>query len=341
MRDSALVVACGCALMACDSFSDTPADPTTDGGADAIASSDGGAPTDGEAGATEGGLVRKPTILAPGPGLPLAVAADDNVVVWGDDSGKVRRVPLDGSGMPVTLDGSAGSPRQIQLFGNDVYWCDHTQDRKGLWRIRDGMAVEHLATSLPITSFAPFGSNLVTFRSSDNSMTLLSKDGAALNGVTFGSYTALWDIIADGSDVLWSDAATATIWRLKDGETTPTAFITNETDPRTLARNAGGIFFSRVENLIRMRDRSGGTSDVATTETGVHAMAADETGLYWLTNDSVRHWSPVTKTIETLASGFDTTTGIDPLNRSRMHKITLTTKYVVWLSATEVWRVEK
>jgi hypothetical protein len=324
----ALLVAQGMTSIAgCASFSSAD---------DARSSIEGDAAATSEASVVDA-APRQPTILVSAITLPTALAANDDMIVWGSDTGTVFTSQIDGANV-ATLSNYGGSPRRLLIRPNDLLWCDHTGARPGMWRRANDGTVTTAPSNLPITSFAPFGTDFATFFSSTNTITVIDEAGQAK--VSYSGFGNLYDIVADGDDVVWTDSGEGKIMRLQRGGT-PQTIAEGESDVRAVARNADGIYWSLATTTIRRFDRANAArADVATGESGVHGIVADETGVYWLTNDSLRRWTKASRKVETLATG-QPNTNTENENVPRFRKVALTSKYVVWLTATDLRRIEK
>jgi hypothetical protein len=117
----------------------------------------------------------------------------------------------------------------------------------------------------------------------------------------------------------------------------PLAFSWNDgLSPEGLATSGETTYWTfRNGGVIRRRDVDGGISTIAQGENGPYSLAADDTGVYWLTAaGTLRHIR--NGAVTTLASGFDATD-----DKSMARGIALTTDYVFWCTRNKVLRISK
>lgn len=330
------VVAFACVLgVACSSFDDSDAVPPggdggPGGGGDANANDGGGGESDGGGGvdgATDAG--RTVAILATQQ-RTLSVAASETNVVWGDDDGYVRFMNLDATGSPSAIH-TGGSPNHVRYDGADILWSDHgTDPTQGLFRDKSGSTNRFYTGKA--TNFASYGADYVVFSLAEGFVRRVTSSGVEQK--SWGPYNGLHDMIEDGGDVLFTHSGG--VARLAAGAADPTLLV-GESDCRSLAVDANAIYWAKGSDSIRRRDRMTGAVTDFAIEPGIHALAADASGVYWQVEHAVHRKAGTA--IVTLAEGF-TSTAYD-LDRSHHRQTALTSKYVVWATDTEIRRVEK
>lgn len=330
----AFAVLAGCASFA-SSSEETP-DPTNDGGADANADAnavpDGGSSDAGKDAETGPGAGE---IVVAAVSRPAFIAADDAMVVYGSEDGAILRADVDGKNNG-TISTYGGNPRQIFIEGVEVIWGDHTVSKQGIWRLKGGNTVR-TAEALSVTGLARFGGGFATFDNANGALVAVDDSGSNVSPI--GQYVALYDLVADGDDIVWTVSGSALVMR-KTGSSSPTPIATNESDARAIARNGDGVYWTLGTTTVRKLDRATNVrSDLALGQQNVHGLIADDTGVYWLTNDSLRRFSKTTGTIETLATGFQTPDA--DVNLARIRKIALTPSFVFWLTAKDLRRIAK
>lgn len=329
-------------LAACGSFGSSAEPPSTTTPMADAGSTDSDAsdrPTADASDATDATTTPSGDVLASGQSLPKSITANEAFVYWSVSSpGAVRRVALAG-GQVFDVDSSGGSPMVLRVDADDdLVWADDGV-APGLRRVRAGtgaMIDRFYADSA--FAFAPTTFGFAVLRRSDEDIRLLDIGGTVNGG--FGPYGSPFDVAANGADVYFTESSTGRIMHVlhQASPTNPVLFLQGETDCRNLVSWPQGLAWTLYsQGKVRIRESSGLISEVA-GEDHPYGLAADASGVYWLTpNGRLRRWSGGTTT--TIAEGFGTEA--DQQVAPYRHAVALTQSYVVWLTQSEVRRIAK
>lgn len=346
MRRSLLASCVASVLVACAAFSGeseggSPTGGVAEAGADG-ASVDAGAPTDG---ALPPDAAEAPqVVLAAGQAGATSIVATSQGPVWGitvGEAGLLRRAEASGAVDLVSYGG--GRPSRVVLDGTRLVWGD-LGVQKGL---------RALATAAPlydeaVEAFASVPKGFLAIREVPKEQ---SPDGGFdarfllwTNGVLqvtgHGTYPSrLWDVVADGDIALVTrDDGTILSFSPANPQAAPTPYVGPEPGCRNLAVNDAGVYWTRFsQGTVRMRDRTGSLRTLATDQVTPFGLAADASGVYWLTGDgALRRWNGTQ--VVTLASTLALASAD---GASRHHPLALTPDAVVLLTATEVLQVKK
>src|SRR5262249_26364318 len=152
------------------------------------------------------------------------------------------------------------------------------------------------------SAFAPVGPGFVSLREVPKSerpdggydVSFVSADGRIPPGHgPFADRLEAATVAGTPVPVPHPPTGTTLAFRTADPNTAVGQYAAGEKDCRTLASNSDGVFWTRFgEGIVRMRDRSSLTTDIASGELEPYGLAADGTGVYWLTgNGTLRRWS--------------------------------------------------
>jgi hypothetical protein len=327
--------ACAMIATACSStYAEAPQDASADGGR----ADDGGGPTDGDPPRADGsddapaapGFV----VLAKGFQDLAGISATSSTVYFtARVGGKIHSVPIDGG--TVTDFASGGAPSGIVAVGEMIFWTDVNANAI---RRRDSMGTATMSLNLD-------GGTPRAIAGTDDRVVVVVGDEIVSYDLTLALRTSLGvyqmplHVAVNGTATYWTEGSTSTIWSSPALLPAPSMFTNGEPGCDGIVAQGQGVYWTKLgSGQVRGQTSPAGASTIAATEVSPWALAADDSGVYWLTaNGKLRRKRPDQELPpETLAQDFAA------LGDRSLQGLALTANHAVWLTADgRVLRIDK
>jgi len=170
---------------------------------------------------------------------------------------------------------------------------------------------------------------------SKGSLAFFSLDLSYVTGTNL-DFDNPFDLAIAGSNVWFTESGAGKIWlaAMDNQGGLPQEQVTGESGCESIAVDTVGVYWTRPgDGLVKMLDHADNTTKpIASSEGMPFGVAADDSGVYWLTNDGkLRRWRPSAQDAlppSTVSSGFKAS-----FADRRGRRIALTSQYVVWITS--------
>lgn len=290
-------------------------------------------------------------VLGQGFGMLSSIAANEASVFVGDQgAGRIFEISLENGGVPTEL-GQVMNPTTLAVSaGGALFWGDTSASLLG--RIGGSSGSAGNAQIITTNMVQPTSIALATPEGQATASRLLlgganltsgfgevqHYDPNTLIGVANTSAPPmpapvnLYDVTSHEGTLYFTDASRGRIYiGTVAGTTAPAELVSGETDCRSIAADAAGVYWARPQDGV-VRWRLGDGSNVMKTLAGnqdqPRSLAADASGVYWMTGDGfIRRHKRSETPPQVFAQGFQSA-----FINQYLQTIALTSKYVVWIT---------
>jgi hypothetical protein len=273
--------------------------------------------------------------LARGLVEPGGVAATATTVYVTDrGSGRVIEVPVIGGAMNDLVGADNTSSTAIVAVNDSVFWANPSSHELKSY---DTVTAVHGTFTIPAPQV------VVAMGSALGQLVVLTTDTGSTNQGTIRRYgtdfspgmaiaiqTPPFGLAVSGSLAYVTEPTAGNVTVITSSISVP---MTGEPDCRSIAADASDVFWARpLTGDIRrgVSNGAGGASTLASGEDHPFSLAADDSGVYWLTKDGKLRRKRVDQELPpaTLAAGLKTS-----FSDLGVQAIALTPSYVVWLTS--------